>query len=706
LARSESFAGLRRVDTDPPLAEFVLAMTKSMLRSGYYSSAHPEGQKALAGLHASLHSNMEARGPELSFELARVDAKTEDVIVFDGVGRVRLMSALLGEGAARTFVPKLVEYFHRQELLSFSLSATILRPHFDAFIERMTRPASGNRPHAGEALSKDLAKAGVRGVSVVFDEDRIRGLGADVPWRAELALTRLRKDLRMIPMLANATVREMHDVKVGLMGDIMRGVTEASLVVAIARYLPDALTDQQKLMPLDDAQNNLVRALDEALLAPAALELLEPWIYFDDDPVEADTDWRNRARLIALVSGRLSKRKDPESRAAMVRLHEADFVSLDALPQEARDTIRGNALADAALTSPERLIEALDHSEDADPFAGIIHDLEIAGEALIERESWPAAAEVVHELWEYARGEMVAESGDADLACSALERVASETHQAKIAEAIAAADEVPKACADIIKCFDRTVAVDVLVRVLAIAERRPTRMWAVDEIVEWTWEAPELVAGHVVDLAKPWFVTRNLLLALRKVGQTDHYPALATLLEHEQQQVRTEALLTMARLDPARAQRMIHRALGDNHAEMRRAGAVAMGGATDPAEPPVRLLLEMLRSDREQEGVRLQVAASLGHVAALGPHAICRDEILDALRSIITDKYGSAMHRLKRFAKSKHLPSSSLLSAVCAALGAVGDPYDEPLLETCLEDEALDVRESATAAIGRLRDQL
>ena len=182
----------RRRDEDPRLSEFVLSMTKAMCRTGYYSASHPEGQRALLGLYDEFINLMHDRGHEFSFQLSfsRAGKGDEDVALYDGKSAIRLMRDSLTEGAGNTFTPKLVEYFHRQGLLSFTLKKEIPQAHFEVFIERMTRPPDTSIQHPGEELSRDLALAGVHEVSVVFDEDRIAGLRASIPWRAEHTSTR------------------------------------------------------------------------------------------------------------------------------------------------------------------------------------------------------------------------------------------------------------------------------------------------------------------------------------------------------------------------------------------------------------------------------------------------------------------------------------------------------------------------------------
>ena len=102
--------------------------------------------------------------------------------------------------------------------------------------------------------------------------------------------------------------------------------------------------------------------------------------------------------------------------------------------------------------------------------------------------------------------------------------------------------------------------------------------------------------------------------------------------------------------------------------------------------------------------MRLQAVASLG--AIIGKKArndAMRREILDGVRSLIEDKYGTKMQRFKRFAASRHPPPDFLLSAACRVIGSAGIKDDISLMEQCLADESQDVRDAARHATGRLK---
>ena len=691
---------------DPMFSDFVLAMTKAMSKTGYYSTDHPEGQRALMGLFDEFTQLMVNRGNEFSFQLSFSRGTTdEDVALYDGQNPIRLMGDILTAGAALNFVPKLVEYFHRQGLLSFTVGREITQTHFEVFIERMTRPPDFSQEHPGEELSRDLAKAGVREISVVFNEDRIASLKGSVPWRAELALTRLRKDLRMIPMLANASVEEMRKIKSRLMDDILRGLQQVNLIIALSQHLSEALAGQEDVMTVDEAESHLVGAITPQLLPGLANNMTDPWVA-EEGGEEEEADKVTRERMLGRITERLLTMPEHESAEALVALYQGGFLQLDSLTEGARNMIRANALADGAANGVETLVAELRQNQtgEKDVFVAMVNDLRLTASSLIARLDWDTAAPVVDVLWCYAHGMLPVPKGGAQHASVALSQVADPNACDILGRGIVSPGGSKEACVRIMRQLDPESAVSVLIRVLYDAENPQLRLWAVNEITNRAYDTPEVIRRGVTEPSAPWYVVRNLLTVLRKVGDADDYPAVAQLYEHNQPQVRSEALVTMAELAPERAMRIIERALVEGDRDLRRTATLALANGKQVSGAAVKKLIQILQSERETDGLRMQSASTLSAIVREGGTSHTAT-ILDALRSIIADKYGSRMHRFKRFAKSRNPPEPHLLAAVCNALGApdVGSATDLELLGHCLEDEHPDVREAASRAISTIR---
>ena len=120
-----------------PVAEFIMDLTKAMLRSGYYSADHPGAEDAKRGLYEAFKKSL-GDSNEIMITNQETREKTDILItgILDEPVNVR---TLVGAGMAELFVPKLREYFNRKGLVSFAIKKGI--PLFLGFSCSLTSSA-------------------------------------------------------------------------------------------------------------------------------------------------------------------------------------------------------------------------------------------------------------------------------------------------------------------------------------------------------------------------------------------------------------------------------------------------------------------------------------------------------------------------------------------------------------------------------------
>jgi len=151
------------------------------------------------------------------------------------------------------------------------------------------------------------------------------------------------------------------------------------------------------------------------------------------------------------------------------------------------------------------------------------------------------------------------------------------------------------------------------------------------------------VAPYLTD--RPWYLLRNLAIALGKTGQANAVPGLLRILNHEDHRVRTEALRSILRIQGREAVPTLIRMLGDPHERVRHAAA-GLARAVD-SDGLDALLVAELESDR------LSAEAACGIVELLGSLATPRGaEALTRLagRRFVFRKRGRAVRDAARVA--------------------------------------------------------
>ncbi len=111
------------------------------------------------------------------------------------------------------------------------MKAAIRKEEFEKFLDIMTEsPLYEDREvDVRDKLVMDLLKNDILMVSTVFNVDLV-GKGRKLSWRIEVSLSRLKKDLNMIPLFRNISKEKMKEVRKAVFEDILRPLREPSLI--------------------------------------------------------------------------------------------------------------------------------------------------------------------------------------------------------------------------------------------------------------------------------------------------------------------------------------------------------------------------------------------------------------------------------------------------------------------------------------------
>src|SRR4030042_3917602 len=120
------------------LTDFILHLIQAFLRTGYYTPEHPESKRAKEGLYQQFKSFFDQEG-ELTF-LVKEDQERKEVLVEGLFPEAQRLNRMMAKGMGELYVPRLVKYLERKDLISLSLKSRMDREEFTRFVDVMSEP--------------------------------------------------------------------------------------------------------------------------------------------------------------------------------------------------------------------------------------------------------------------------------------------------------------------------------------------------------------------------------------------------------------------------------------------------------------------------------------------------------------------------------------------------------------------------------------
>ncbi len=349
---------------NPPSPEevgaFALSLIQAFLRTGYYLPEHPESRRAKTGLYERFADLARTLG-EVAFILR--DDGGQPVVTIEGVHAKPLrLKDIMIRGMADTYNPRFVHFLERKELISLSLLAAMTEEEFSQFIDVMSEPSLSvmQERKARDSFVDALQQHGIFHISFVFHEDFL-ATRPGVPWRTTLALSRLRKDLRMVPVFQRLNEQDLGVVRRRIMTDILRPLSEHLLIYAFLMNLDLSATAE---FSEQDAEDRVLESLDDSRILPVAC-------LFIADASGQDVRFRNLVppakvpRMVGKLLERLRRSGSDEARAMIEEMFHAGLVALKDLPREIHERVMTAQFAKNFLADRARYLEHLEKQGDA-----------------------------------------------------------------------------------------------------------------------------------------------------------------------------------------------------------------------------------------------------------------------------------------------------------------------------------------------------
>ncbi|MDF1536121.1 MAG: HEAT repeat domain-containing protein [bacterium] len=677
--------------------DLVVSLIQAFLRTGDYLPDHPQSQTAKEALYEGFVPLANVSG-DLHFYIREEDGEPTAHVEGLGESAVRLKE-IMPLGMVDTCIPGFVNFMEQKELISLTLSARMGPDEFSRFIDLMSDPAF---VEMGETESKkrftdSIRLQQIRNISWIFNEELI-GTGREIPWRVNLALSRLHKDLRVLSIHGKMEHEELARIKGRILHDVTRPLREYDQTYAFLMNLDLAAT---RILDEDGAEDELLSVMEEKTFFAVVTLLM-------DDASGKESCFREILppekfdRLLGKVCGRLIRIDTRESNDRLRVLYEAGVLSPESLTPEVRERVTLLHLVRSFIDYSDAYLTHLDAGGSMEEFS---------------RFAVPLARIVLYLIEGGWYAEAVAITGRLASRAAENSELTHVAHQAlgEIREgpAIRAAKEafltVPKEDRVEIGRFFVLMgvwAIGTLREIIIQSDDIWRRKQAADILLEMGPDPASILVDILDEAGVSGDTLAMVVRVLAGVTYENFKPIVVQAVERKvgdpSSDVRREAVRALVSLAPVGKGKLFMSALKDTDPEVQREAVRGLGFAADPGLfDPLRDILA--RAGREDDGKLWSLAAAA--VSALGHLRDGCPGISDEIDSCVLSVSEKAIPRrgLKKLKRPGGGFPSEFLTSLSYTLGRMGGEEAEKQLERMshLKDDA--VAKRARAELEKLR---
>lgn len=632
-----------------PLAQFILSYVQALLKTGAYVPDRPGAPRAVKGLYPTFQRVMKGRS-ELSL-LVREGGESREVLVDGYFDEPVLVSRIMVPGTAELYLPKFLEMLDRWTLIQFTLKAAMTADEFQTFLEVMSAPPGAQER---ERITRALIEGGVVHCSTVFRPDLV-GRERAMPWRVEVALSRLQRDVGVIPLHRTLTPDQAAAAKEQILRETLRPIRTPDLLLEVlvnADLISAAVQEASHL----DLEAYLVELFGPPLLRLIAADGLMEFDRLKDaassiPPIPPGQRAVRRQRLsavlnrIACVLAPIGHRDDL---TLIHHLFDRRIVEFDFLPPALKERVEVERMTDDFLADPAQALQAL-RAGTADAYAqGVTRLVRIAPE-VIRRSQYQALLDMIAFL-DAPHPEARAPEDRAYVAHLARQQLVNADHAGLLVASLRAIHAAPADAVEVLALFGRAAAGPLVsLATESTAELRDAAASALVRIGE-----PALTA--LLDGLRAGRGDRHqatvLIAIIRAIGvrRDDVLRAMELDAAHPYPEVRAEALTTLARLQQAAVERHLLKALKDADLAVRGVVVAELARLRCVKRPVIACYVRFLEgAGREEgpalEGLQVTVCQAIRSVApALSAEA--KAHLTSALRTVVGHRTWWGLGRL------------------------------------------------------------
>ncbi len=663
-----------------PLAAFILSFVQALLKTGYYQADHPGSTAAKRGLYQEWVRLGQA-DREISFVVADQEEGTE-ILIYGILLEVTPLKKLFSPNMAELFLPKLRQYFERRHLMSFTLKPGITLEEFEGFVDIMTElPTSSDMQQTIAEMTEKLVSRRIVHVSAVYLEEVLLG-ERSLHWMTRIVLTRLNKDLRMIPLYRHLTQGQMVEVKVRVFREILRPLSSPVVLKEVLIHC-DLILLPDSMDPMDISEE-LTRHLSVDYVWGVLLECtrdlkaVSPRLH-PDIAEEASALYQRLLVVIKkLVPNLLDEAREGSEEAIEILLQEG-AVTLDVLPEKLIGHLMMKRKMEDYLQHKERYWDLLCEGDRK----GEVQSLSAILVLLLRRDNFVAFGELLGQFHGVFRKRVVS---DPAVSFTSMPEIAG------VREMIVSKLQARR----LVRRKELFAVLEPLADSLyeyLIPLCAHEDLWLRRNICRILARVGESVIPGLLALAREpkqgWQVVRNVVMILGDIGSVSD-PALSFLRrcqQHPQMRVREEVISSYGKMRGEKVEMFLLQELENPDLALRGRAVLALSHSNPVPGRYLAFLRDTLRKKKKneleaEESLQVNCCLAIESIATFNP------QVAQSFEPILYDVLTKGKSFLFGLVGEKyHEKGYEVRKAICRLLGVIGDKRALPLLAALLEEK-------------------
>jgi hypothetical protein len=657
----EEFERLQKLQLK--LTDFVLHLIQAFLRTGYYTPDHPESKRAKEGLYQQFKSLFEGED-ELAF-LVREEQQKQEILVEGILPEAQKLSRMMMKGMGELYVPKFAKYMERKDLISLTLKSRMSQTEFTRFVDIMSEPSlvDTRRKQDKERFAQALYSLGIFNISYVFNEELLAP-EREMPWRARLTLSRMRKDLKMIPIYQKMVRQEIQEIGKNLLWDALRPIRQSDLLCATLRNSDLAATSEH---PEEIIENEIISFLQKQyLLGTSKIFLRE---HLDLKQLQKrDAFERKSDRLVKKVSRRLREAGTKEAENLLEDFFRHQLISLEELTPGLKDKILLERLTDKFLNFTDQFFQQLDQAKEKEAFLTVGRSFVKMIPELIRRDRYSEIIRIIETL----KRHFYQKTMWALLAGQILEEIGKGTIPLLLEEKFLMGKKEIRTSIIPIFVSIETGAIPHLLSILKKSEDQWVRKNACEALIQ----IGPIAAIHLLKELEQEKITIettcDILRVLGEIKSREWQASLTKILKkyatHENPKLRGQALHTFGQIGGSEGEDIFLSSLNDPDLEVQKRAVWCLGmiKSAKGIERMMEILKQIFTTPSPQMD---QLETQIYYAFGTSGNMTIEGKTLEQILIEILEKRG-IKHWLGLFQKNPLTDAS--LGAICDALGKIG----------------------------------